>query len=331
MKITVLTVGKIKEKYLRDAIAEYTKRLSRYCKLEIIEVADEKTPDNASENAEEMIRQKEAERLLKYIREDAYLITLEIGGKQLTSEEFSEKIEKLGIQGTSHIIFVIGGSIGIGKAVLENRIMHLVFKNDISAPADACNSARANISWIPDHVGRTLSQIEKRLIHMKMVVLVENSSRCRLCAEHGLSVYIEYEGKTYLLDTGATALFAENAKELGIDLSEVDTAFLSHAHYDHSGGFEEFFKENDKAAVYMQEASAENCFYRTEGKDKYIGIPQHLLENYKERFRPLNAVCEVEKGVWVVPHFTGGLDEMGRRAHMYRKIGEEFIADDFAH
>ena len=130
---------------------------------------------------------------------------------------------------------------------------------------------------------------------MKMVVLVENSSRCRLCAEHGLSVYIEYEGKTYLLDTGATALFAENAKELGIDLSKVDTAFLSHAHYDHSGGFEEFFKENDKAAVYMQETSAENCFYRTEGKDKYIGIPQHLLENYKERFRPLNAVCEVEK------------------------------------
>ena len=62
---------------------------------------------------------------------------------------------------------------------------------------------------------------------MKMVVLVENSSRCRLCAEHGLSVYIEYEGKTYLLDTGATALFAENAKELGIDLSKVDTAFLS--------------------------------------------------------------------------------------------------------
>lgn len=127
MKITVLTVGKIKEKYLRDAIAEYTKRLSRYCKLETIEVADEKTPDNASENAEEMIRQKEAERLLKYIREDAYLITLEIGGKQLTSEEFSEKIEKLGIQGTSHITFVIGGSIGIGKAVLEKSDYALSF------------------------------------------------------------------------------------------------------------------------------------------------------------------------------------------------------------
>ena len=127
MRITLITVGKIKEKYFTDAIAEYQKRLSRYCKLEILEVADEKTPDNASENAEEMIRQKEAERLLKYIREDAYLITLEIGGKQLTSEEFSEKIEKLGIQGTSHIIFVIGGSIGIGKAILEKSDYALSF------------------------------------------------------------------------------------------------------------------------------------------------------------------------------------------------------------
>ena len=90
------------------------------------------------------------------------------------------------------------------------------------------------------------------------------------------------------MDTGATALFAENAKELGIDLSKVDTAFLSHAHYDHSGGFEEFFEENAaKAAVYMQETSVlKTAFCRTEGKDKYIGIPQHLLENYKERFRP---------------------------------------------
>ena len=111
MKITILTVGKIKEKYLRDAIAEYSKRLSRYAKLEIIEVADEKTPDNASETVETNIKNKEAERLLKYIRDDAYLITLEIKGKQLTSEELAQKIDTLGVQGTSHIIFVIGGSI----------------------------------------------------------------------------------------------------------------------------------------------------------------------------------------------------------------------------
>ena len=114
MKITVLTVGKIKEKYLRDAIAEYSKRLSRYAKLEIIEVADEKTPDNASETVETNIKNKEAERLLKYIRDDAYLITLEIKGKQLTSEELAQKIDTLGVQGTSHIIFVIGGSLGLG-------------------------------------------------------------------------------------------------------------------------------------------------------------------------------------------------------------------------
>lgn len=127
MKITVLTVGKIKEKYLRDAIAEYSKRLSRYAKLEIIEVADEKTPDNASETVETNIKNKEAERLLKYIRDDAYLITLEIKGKQLTSEELARKIDTLGVQGTSHIIFAIGGSLGLGEEVLKRSNYALSF------------------------------------------------------------------------------------------------------------------------------------------------------------------------------------------------------------
>ena len=94
MKITFITVGKIKEKYLRDAIAEYSKRLSRYCKLEIIEVADEKTPDQASETVEEDIRAREGERILKYIKDDMYVITLEIGGKMLSSEDV-EKIMSL--------------------------------------------------------------------------------------------------------------------------------------------------------------------------------------------------------------------------------------------
>ena len=127
MKITIITVGKIKEKYLKDAIAEYSKRLSKYCKLEIVEVADEKTPENASETVENAIREKEAERILKYVKEDAYIITLEIGGKLLSSEELAEKIEKLGIQGTSHIIFIIGGSIGLGKSVLEKSDYALSF------------------------------------------------------------------------------------------------------------------------------------------------------------------------------------------------------------
>lgn len=127
MKITVITVGKIKEKYLKDAITEYSKRLSKYCKLEIVEVADEKTPDNASEVVEESIRSKEAERILKYVKEDAFVITLEINGNQLSSEELASKIEKLGVQGTSHIIFIIGGSIGLGREVLQKSDFALSF------------------------------------------------------------------------------------------------------------------------------------------------------------------------------------------------------------
>ena len=127
MKITVITVGKIKEKYLKDAIAEYSKRLSKYCKLEIIEVADEKTPDNASEVVENSVRDKEAERILKYIKEDMFVITLEIAGKMLTSEELSGKIERLGIEGNSHIAFIIGGSIGLGKEVLKKSNYALSF------------------------------------------------------------------------------------------------------------------------------------------------------------------------------------------------------------
>ncbi len=127
MKITIVTVGKIKEKYLKDAVSEYGKRLSKYCKLEVIEVADEKTPDHASETVENLIRAKEAERILKHIKDDAYVVTLEIQGKMLTSEELAEKIEALGVQGVSHITFVIGGSIGLGADVLKRSDYALSF------------------------------------------------------------------------------------------------------------------------------------------------------------------------------------------------------------
>lgn len=127
MKITVITVGKMKEKYLRDAVAEYSKRLGAYCKLEIIEVADEKTPDHAGEAQERMILAKEAQRILRYIKEDAFVITLEIGGKQLSSEELAAKIDRLGVQGTGHLIFIIGGSIGLGKEVLDRSGFALSF------------------------------------------------------------------------------------------------------------------------------------------------------------------------------------------------------------
>lgn len=127
MKITVISVGKIKEKYFRDAVAEYAKRLGKYCRLELIETADEKTPDHASQGQEDLIRAREAARILKYVREDSYIITLEIEGRELSSEEMAEKIETLGIQGKSHIIFIIGGSIGLGREVLKKSDFPMSF------------------------------------------------------------------------------------------------------------------------------------------------------------------------------------------------------------
>ena len=119
MKITLITVGKIKEKYFTDAIAEYSKRLSRYCKLEILEVPDEKTPDNASEAQENQIREREGDRVKKLLKDSAYTIALAIDGKAMTSEAFAARIERLGVAGESHICFLIGGSLGMSESLLK--------------------------------------------------------------------------------------------------------------------------------------------------------------------------------------------------------------------
>ncbi len=133
MNITFVTVGKIKEKYFRDAVAEYQKRLSKYCKLEIIEVADEKTPDRASETLEDQIRQKEAERILKNIKENAYCIALAIDGRKRDSVELAEHIERLGLGGKSSLVFVIGGSLGLHDSVIRRADEKLSF-SDMTFP-----------------------------------------------------------------------------------------------------------------------------------------------------------------------------------------------------
>lgn len=133
MKITILAVGKVKESYFRDGIAEYLKRLSKYAKMEVIEVNDEKTPDNASEKEEVLIKQKEGERLLKSMKEDAYTIVLAIDGKKLDSVSLAEKIDQLGVSGVSHIQFVIGGSLGLADEVLRKADMKLSF-SDMTFP-----------------------------------------------------------------------------------------------------------------------------------------------------------------------------------------------------
>ncbi len=127
MKITILCVGKIRESYWEDAIAEYMKRLTRYCKPEIIQVADEKTPDDASENMNKQILEKEGDRLLEKLPDDAYVITLEIKGMSLDSVAFSEKISKLTVAGVSHICFVIGGSLGLDPRVSKRADFKLSF------------------------------------------------------------------------------------------------------------------------------------------------------------------------------------------------------------
>ncbi|AWZ49686.1 23S rRNA (pseudouridine(1915)-N(3))-methyltransferase RlmH [Clostridiaceae bacterium 14S0207] len=127
MNITLITVGKIKEKFLKDAIAEYSKRLSKYCKVNIVEVPDEKTPDNASEKEELAIKEKEGDLILKHIKDNMYVVALDLKGENLTSPEFAEFIRKLGVKGESNITFVIGGSLGISEKVLKRANYKLCF------------------------------------------------------------------------------------------------------------------------------------------------------------------------------------------------------------
>lgn len=127
MKITILCVGKIKESYLKDGIAEYSKRLSRYCKLEIQEVADEKTPDRASLNLENQIKDTEGARMQRYIPDDAWVIALAIDGKQLDSIALAKEIQQIGVRSIGHIIFVIGGSLGLSDDILRRADYRLSF------------------------------------------------------------------------------------------------------------------------------------------------------------------------------------------------------------
>ena len=127
MKITCIAVGKVKEKFYRQALEEFKKRLQKYCKLEVIEVADEKTPDKAGEKIEEQIKIVEGKRILKNIKENDYVIALAIEGQGLTSEELAKQIESLGISGKSSITFVIGGSLGLSSEVLERADFRLSF------------------------------------------------------------------------------------------------------------------------------------------------------------------------------------------------------------
>ncbi|WP_027308670.1 23S rRNA (pseudouridine(1915)-N(3))-methyltransferase RlmH [Caloramator sp. ALD01] len=127
MNITIVSVGKLKEKYLKEGINEYLKRLSKYAKVDIIEVPDEKAPENLSKREEEMVKEKEGQGILKYIKENMYVIVLDIKGKQLSSEELADFLSQRAILGESNIAFVIGGSLGLSQTVLNRANYKLSF------------------------------------------------------------------------------------------------------------------------------------------------------------------------------------------------------------
>ncbi|OTN88481.1 ribosomal RNA large subunit methyltransferase H [Enterococcus sp. 7E2_DIV0204] len=127
MKIKIITVGKLKEKYLVQGINEYLKRLQSYAKVEIIEVADEKAPENLSEAEMLQVKGKEGERILAKINDQDYVFVLAINGKQFSSEEFSKEIVQLGINGKSQLAFVIGGSLGLSDQVLKRSQQQMSF------------------------------------------------------------------------------------------------------------------------------------------------------------------------------------------------------------
>ena len=127
MRVNIVCVGKIKEKYLKLGIDEFKKRLSKYCKLEIIELEDEKAPENLSDKEMLMIKEKEGKKILSKIKDNSYVIALAIDGKNLSSEELAETINKLGVRGISNITFVIGGSLGLSDEVLSRADYKLSF------------------------------------------------------------------------------------------------------------------------------------------------------------------------------------------------------------
>lgn len=127
MNIKIIAVGRIKEKYIQEGIKEFSKRLSRYCNLDVIEIDDEKAPENLSEREMEIVKTKEGDKILAKLPQSAYVISLAIDGKNLSSEGLAEKVEELMVNGTNDICFVIGGSLGLSKDVINRSNYKLSF------------------------------------------------------------------------------------------------------------------------------------------------------------------------------------------------------------
>lgn len=166
---------------------------------------------------------------------------------------------------------------------------------------------------------------------MRIVTVIENTAPAGILCEWGLCLYIEHDGKKYLLDTGMSGRFLENAKRLGIDIGGVDIAVLSHAHYDHAGGMDAFFDANRHARMYISAAAGEDCYKRIAIMRKYIGIPRGTLVRHGHRLVKAGARAQIAPGVWLMAHSAPGLCDIGKRGRLYVKRSGRLLTDDFAH
>ncbi len=166
---------------------------------------------------------------------------------------------------------------------------------------------------------------------MKITVLIENTAPENLSEECVLSVFIEYNGKKILLDTGASDKFLTNAEKLGIDISSADCAVLSHAHYDHADGIDAFMSANKTAPLYLRSGSKENCFTKYLFLAKYVGIKKGTLEKYADRIAFADGDFKLYDGVYLIPHKTDGLEQIGKHSHMYVKNNGKYEVDNFSH
>ena len=169
---------------------------------------------------------------------------------------------------------------------------------------------------------------------MKFIVLMENTAPEGSCltAEHGLSLYIEYEGHRMLLDAGSSGQFADNAAALGVDLSQTELAVLSHGHYDHADGLRRFLTLNPTAKVYARPTAGGSYFSTSTGEPRFIGIHRDIWEGARERFLTQDGLVSLMNGVWLVPETVHGGPFASRETSLLRKIGrDQFVPDDFSH
>lgn len=166
------------------------------------------------------------------------------------------------------------------------------------------------------------------------ITVLSDNTPCGNCeGEWGLSFYIKYRSKNYLLDAGFSGLFAENAKKLGINLADVEAAFLSHSHDDHSNGFPVFFGLNQSARLYLQPDCGTNYFNEDPetGEKTPGGVPEGMMEDFADRIVKVDGVKEVFPGITIIPHSTPGLAAMGEKNRQFADYGNGYEPDNFSH